>query len=405
LIAWREESLGDLCDITIGRTPSRAEPRFWRNGTLPWLSIADMSQGVNLAQTKERITEVAVAECGGRLVNPGTLLMSFKLSVGKLGFARVPMYTNEAIAALPVRAGKRLEPRFLFRALQNTRLSEGADRAVMGLTLNGEKLARIRIAYPVDENEQRRIVDILDKGDTIRRKRREAIAITEELLRSTFLEMFGDPVTNRKGWPTTTVGRLCFEYGGALQTGPFGSQLHASDYSDRGTPVVMPQDLINGGIALNQIARVGDDHVSRLYRHRLELGDVVFSRRGDVARFAVIEDDAVGWLCGTGCLRVRFGGAPVIASYLRAEFSHPSKRQWLEQEAKGTTMLNLNTSILARLPLRLPPIDIQHRFAEIANRHVAALTKLRLAFNESTTLFETLVALTFSETPREPSSC
>src|SRR5690606_1342890 len=137
--------------------------------------------------------------------------------------------------------------------------------------------------------EQKRIAAILDKADEIRRKRHEAIRLTEELLRSAFHELFGHPVTNPKGWAVTTFRALYARYGGELQTSPFGSQLHASDYSDAGTPVVMPQDLVGGRICPDRAARVADEHVERLSRHRLAPGDVIFSRRGDVARFALAD--------------------------------------------------------------------------------------------------------------------
>src|SRR5205814_1124299 len=89
-------------------------------------------------------------------------------------------------------------------------------------------------------------------------------------------------------WSTTTVGWVCDHFGGDVQTGPFGSQLHASDYVDDGIPIVMPQDMDDGRIVIRKIARVEQSHVVRLDRHIVRKGDIVFSRRGGVARFAVV---------------------------------------------------------------------------------------------------------------------
>ena len=108
-------------------------------------------------------------------------------------------------------------------------------------------------------------------------------------------------------WTETTLGTLCVEQGGSIQTGPFGSQLHASDYGPVGTPVVMPINLVDGNVSEEGIARVGDEHVSGLARHKLRSGDIVFSRRGDVTRFALVGERESGWLCGTGCLKVSLG--------------------------------------------------------------------------------------------------
>ncbi|MDN6605192.1 MAG: restriction endonuclease subunit S, partial [Brevibacterium sp.] len=98
----------------------------------------------------------------------------------------------------------------------------------------------------------------------------------------------------------TTLGDICNESGGGIQTGPFGSQLHASDYQEIGVPVVMPQDIGDGGILESRIARISDEEVERLSRYKLCAGDIVYSRRGDVERSALVRPQNEGWLCGTG---------------------------------------------------------------------------------------------------------
>src|SRR5690606_29917433 len=100
---------------------------------------------------------------------------------------------------------------------------------------------------------------------------------------------------------------LCDQTDGSVQTGPFGSQLHAEDYTTTGTPVVMPNNLGQNKIDATDIARIGDEDVERLARHQLEYGDIIFPRRGDISRYAHITEEYIGWLCGTGCLRIRLG--------------------------------------------------------------------------------------------------
>ncbi len=108
-------------------------------------------------------------------------------------------------------------------------------------------------------------------------------------------------------WNETTLGEICDKVGGVIQTGPFGSQLHESDYAQDGTPVVMPKDIIEGRIDTHSVARVAPKHVERLSRHKMKPGDIVYGRRGDIGRQAVIRSEQAGWLCGTGCLRVSLG--------------------------------------------------------------------------------------------------
>jgi type I restriction enzyme, S subunit len=176
-----------------------------------------------------------------------------------------------------------------------------------------------------------------------------------------------DAQTLKSNW-TTTIGQICQEFDGDVQTGPFGSQLHASDYSNSGTPVVMPRDMINGQIVCNQIARVDLRHVQRLSRHILNVGDIVFSRRGDVTRFAVVTDNEAGWLCGTGCIRIRLNCPNISVGYVRRYLEQPSVGNWLLNQAKGITMPNLNTKIVSELPFVYPPLPEQKRIAEILDR-------------------------------------
>ena len=165
---------------------------------------------------------------------------------------------------------------------------------------------------------------------------------------------------------TTTLGDACARSGGDVQTGPFGSQLHAADYVPEGIPSIMPKNIGENRVIEEDIARITSDDAERLARYRVRTGDIVYSRRGDVERRALIRDREDGWLCGTGCLRVRFvpnGGVdPVYASYYLA---HPRVREWISWHAHGATMPNLNTAILSSLPFLVPPIDDQRSVARL----------------------------------------
>ena len=161
-------------------------------------------------------------------------------------------------------------------------------------------------------------------------------------------------------WFTTTLGNICALQGGSIQTGPFGSQLHASDYKVTGTPVVMPANIGDGRVVEENIARIHTTDADRLSQHKLQCGDIVLSRRGDVTRNALVGLREEGWLCGTGCLKVRLGDerhaqSRFIAYYLRS----PDAKEWLVRHAVGATMPNLNTAILSAVPVLLPPLSVQ----------------------------------------------
>ena len=155
----------------------------------------------------------------------------------------------------------------------------------------------------------------------------------------------------------------------AIQTGPFGSQLHQSDYSDIGVPVVMPKDIVNGCIDESTIARVEYHHVERLSRHKISEGDIIYARRGDVGKCAYTVITQQGWLCGTGCLRVTIDKEKALPKFVFFQLQRRETIGWVEKHAIGATMLNLNTSILGDVPIELPPLSIQHRISTILSRY------------------------------------
>jgi type I restriction enzyme S subunit len=169
-----------------------------------------------------------------------------------------------------------------------------------------------------------------------------------------------------KGWRASTLGAETERHGGRIQTGPFGSQLHASDYSAEGVPVVMPQDIANRRVSTARIARINESDAQRLARHRMEPGDIIFSRRGDVERHAQISARETGWLCGTGCLLVRMGPQWLPSMFMSLTLDRPESRAWITQHAIGATMPNLNTGILSAVPLVVPPRDLLQAFARLA---------------------------------------
>jgi len=153
-------------------------------------------------------------------------------------------------------------------------------------------------------------------------------------------------------WKAIRLGVLA----SSLQTGPFGSQLHSYEYQPNGVPVINPSHMKDGKIIPDVNCAISSIKVEQLSRHRLQAGDIIFARRGELGRCALVTHREEGWLCGTGSLRVRLKDA--IASnpeYLVQLFLSKDVGKWLSLQSIGSTMENLNTGILARLPFPLPP--------------------------------------------------
>jgi type I restriction enzyme S subunit len=169
-------------------------------------------------------------------------------------------------------------------------------------------------------------------------------------------------------WRDVALGDLVETAGGVIRTGPFGSQLHAHEYTDDpfGVPVVMPKDMIGGRVNRRSVSRVSEEVADRLSTHRLAPGDLVLARRGDVGRFAYIEQDEAGWLCGTGSMRVHAPDRRVVwPRYLHYALANPAVTEWLVGRAVGATMPNLNDGIVAAIPLRVPDLPSQRRIAAV----------------------------------------
>jgi type I restriction enzyme S subunit len=147
-----------------------------------------------------------------------------------------------------------------------------------------------------------------------------------------------------------------------IQTGPFGSQLHSADYVDNGTPVINPSNIQDGKLEPDWSCSITTDDVERLSQHKLIEGDIVFGRRGEMGRCALVSANEVGWICGTGSLNVRLSHRafpPFVSIYLRTEYV----RERLKLESVGSTMDNLNTQILGSISVPASSVEEQRAIA------------------------------------------
>ena len=148
-----------------------------------------------------------------------------------------------------------------------------------------------------------------------------------------------------------------------MQTGPFGSQLHAEDYVDGGVPLINPAHMIDGKISPDPQISVDEVTWQRLKRHALAAGDIIFARRGELGRCAIVTKEQEGWLCGTGSLKAQLN-TQLIAEYAYLLITSKGAVAELSLESKGSTMENLNTETLGRIKLPLPPVSEQSAILE-----------------------------------------
>ncbi len=163
-------------------------------------------------------------------------------------------------------------------------------------------------------------------------------------------------------WTYTTLGKIS-----EIITGPFGSQLHQSDYVEQGIPVVMPQDIDNRRVNYASINYVSNEDAIRLERYKTIINDILYARRGDVEKHAFIKEKDNGVLCGTGCLRVRITTSEVEPEFISFFLNREETRKWLVTHAVGTNMPNLNTDILSGIPIAYPLLEEQRKIVQVLN--------------------------------------
>jgi type I restriction enzyme S subunit len=214
-------------------------------------------------------------------------------------------------------------------------------------TINWRELARQEFAVP-PLDEQRRIAEILWAADEAVTRFESVFQTIRELLASMRIEKFG-----KGGGRKTHLASLCVPDG--IQIGPFGSQLHASDYveDEDGVPVVMPSDMSEGRVLEDSIARISPEMAEKMSKHKVLPGDILLPRRGELDRRAFVEPEQSGWICGTGSIRIRLKDSVPARAVFHA-LAAPQTVSWLERSAVGTTMPNLNSKIVSNIPVRLP---------------------------------------------------
>lgn len=256
-------------------------------------------------------------------------------------------------------------------------LGRGKVRSIVSGTnvkgIRGSDLKTLNVINP-DLPIQDRIVEYIQSYDSLIENNRRRIGLLEEAARLLYREWFVHfrfpghehvKFTNGlpDGWAQRELELVCID-GGGIQTGPFGSQLHQSDYSETGIPVVMPKDLVSFRIDSEEIARIPESFAEKLARHRMSKGDTVYGRRGDIGRRAFISAKQTGWICGTGCLRIRPNPKEINPRFLFDALGAPGTAGAIANRAKGATMLNLNATLLKSVPVLVPPRPLQELYAE-----------------------------------------
>jgi len=288
-----------------------------------------------------------------------------------------------------VRPGPRLDSRYFVHQLmadyQSGRLADYYTGATIK-HLTGQDLARYRFPLP-PLSEQRRIAAILDQVDTLRAKRREALALLDELQRGIFIEMFGDPAQNPKGWPLKMLGSIASKF----SDGPFGSNLKSEHYVEDGIRVVRLQNIGVGKFIDDDKAFVSEEHYATIRKHECRPGDVLVGTMGDPnLRACLLPQEIPLAINKADCVQIRANAAVANPYFVCELLNHPSTELLAQELKRGQTRVRISMGSLRGLNVPVPPVALQNSFACRATE----LEKLRAlhlaALDETSRLFQSL---------------
>lgn len=393
---WPEVTLEEV--YLEGSRNGLTRPKSVRGSGYPMINMGELFAHERLGAIEMERVQLNERELAAFSIHKGDLLFA-RQSLVAAGAGKCSIVTTVAEPTtfeshlIRVRLDERkTDPLFFFYYFNSPTGKGNIQSLVMQVAaagIRGSELAKLRVPLP-PLPLQHRIADILSAYDDMIENNRRRIRILEEMGRALYSEWFvhfrfpGQEKVKRvasplgvipEGWKITDLESVCVKRNG-IQTGPFGSQLHKADYSDEGVPVVMPKNLIGFRIRSDGVARIPEATANRLSRHRMQSGDIVYGRRGDIGRRAYLMPCQSGWFCGTGCLRLRPNLDVVNGWYLFNYLGQDDVLSIIAGRAQGVTMPNLNSGVMASVPVKLPPRKLQDDFARLTFPMAEALEVL-----------------------------
>ncbi len=226
-------------------------------------------------------------------------------------------------------------------------------------TINWSDLKELTFTIPALE-EQKKLASVIWAAIDTKSAYKKLLLGIDELVKSQFIEMFGDPVLNDKGWPMVRLDTLA-----EVKIGPFGSLLHREDYIEGGHALINPSHILDGKIVIDPKLTISEEKYQELSSYVLHKGDVVLGRRGEMGRCAVVMEE--GYLCGTGSMILRSGNE-MRPYFLQNILASPTYRRIIEDKAVGVTMMNINVPIVSGLIIPKLPLDLQEQYLELVEQ-------------------------------------
>jgi type I restriction enzyme S subunit len=376
---WPYYKVSELTDRFIsGGTPDTKVSEYW-NGDIPWITGADFT-GDGVAIGRRNINQSAVTSSATNIVPMGSILMVTRTGVGKIAIAPVDIAISQDITGIVLKQG--VEAKYVLSAItskMSSLLAVQRGATIKGITRDDVKRVVIPLPPP---SEQRRIVEILDRADQLRKIRTETDKKAERILSAIFNKMFGDPFTNPMGWKLEPLGKLSLD-------GPqYGANASSLDWKEGMPRYVRITDIQeDGSLSDEGVCSIDMDNWEQ---YRLEIGDLLFARSGNTVGKTYLYDKQDG-LCAYAGYLIRFKlDTQRINPWFAFVFTQTKHyKNWVVSKKRVAGQPNINAQEYNRLLFPIPPIDLQNKFGE----SVEQVLKLRSQRNESRNYLNSLYTL------------
>lgn len=359
----KEYRLADIFDIQIGKTPNRSKNEYWGNGS-SWLSIRDLNNledNKYIVDSKEEITNSAISESNIKIVPPKTLLYSFKLSIGKVAITKFPIYTNEAIAALLPRKKSPIDIDidYVFYLLKSKDVSSLTHDAAKGKSLNKKKLEGLTIHLPSLE-EQKRKSNILNQIQSLINKRKETIKLLSEYIKSSFLQMFGDPILNLRKIKKSQGKDFEFINGHAFKS---------ADFCETGIPLIKINQVNTKDIDSTNLSFLPSNFIEQYDSYIIKNQDLIFSLTGtygrrDYADVSIVKSNKFdSFLLNQRVAKINYNNKKYNKYFLYQLFKIPGIKDFISNTSRGVKLVNLSTKKINQLRFIKPSMKEQNRFS------------------------------------------
>lgn len=391
---WPISKLGDLCEIHRGGSP-RPIDQFITEAPdgINWIKIGDVGEGEKyVLRTMQRIRPEGAQR--SRFVECGDFLLTNSMSYGRPYILRTSGCIHDGWLVLRYDKEK-LSEDYLYHALSSGAVHSQFVKLASGAVvknLNSEVVKSVEIPLP-PLFEQRRIAAILDKADALRTRRREALAQLDRLAQSIFVEMFGDPATNPKGWPWRTLGSLAKKF----SDGPFGSNLKSEHYVESGVRVVRLQNIGAGDFIDDDKAYISEEHFEKIAKHECVPGDILVGTLGDPNLRACFLPPYIPLAINKAdCVQIRVEEREAHVAFVCALLNHPSTQALAQSLMHGQTRVRISMGSLRELEIPVPPLILQREFAERVRRLDLTKEDQRISATALNTLFASLQQRAFA---------